>query len=237
MKILIAVFFLVCYFQIYDSLKSTPQDTVQVNIIENESWIEKNEGALIGAFGGGVTAVLAAFLTYYLSKVNRRKKEKKVYEGLLYSIHTELDWQKNHTRALRNQLGKVKRLSIESVRFVVDEAPNKYDTRYLEYCRERILEYDNFTPQILALLSTYINLLLETNVNIDFRAARSLHIPEGESLTPKLIEGYFETIEKENLDKIEKTIPLIRSLIEHDLEDFPEDLLVNRENEKSEQNG
>ena len=203
---------------------------------KKETWIEKNSGSLVGSIGGAFTAILAAFLTNYFSVQSRKKKDKKIYEGVLYSIHTELHWQLNHTGALRNQLNEIERISKLNEEFCVEKAPNSIDTRYLEYCRQRLLEYDDFDHKIVALLSTHINLLNDTNVNIDFRVAQKLKAPEGERLTKEMIGKYFSKIEEDNLQKIEISVPLIRTHIEKELEGFPEELFIESEFKKSKSN-
>lgn len=220
-----------------DSLivSSDIEGPLNVSIIDERSWIARNSGALIGALGGAFSAILAAILTNYVSNRIRKKKEKKVYEGVLYSIHTELHWQLNHTTALKNQLSEIRRISKLNGNFCVDKAPNSYDPRYLEYCRQRLLEYDNFDHEIVALLSTHINKLNETNANIDFSVAKNMKVPEGESITKEQIDEYFNKIDQDNIQKVEQSIPLIRTLIEYELKDFPKELFVESELSKKSQ--
>jgi len=217
-----------------DFLKASlnQNDPVNVSIVDDRGWFEKNSVALIGAFGGALTAILAAFLTNFFANQNRKKKDKKIYQGVLYSIHTELHWQQHYTEAFKNQIGEIERISKLTNEFCVEKAPNSYDTRYLEYCRQRLLEYDDFNHKIVALLSTHINKLNETNDNVDFRVAQKMKFPEGESMTEEAIKKYFDKIRKDNIEKIECSIPLIRTLIEHELEKFPKDLFVESELEK-----
>lgn len=217
-----------------DSLKNllNQEQPVNVNIVDERGWFEKNSVALIGAFGGALTAILAAFLTNLFANRNRKKKDKKIYQGVLYSIHTELHWQQHYTEAFKNQIDEIERISKLTNEFCVEKAPNSYDTRYLEYCRQRLLEYDNFNHKIVALLSTHINKLNETNDNVDFKVAQKMKLPEGELLTEEAFEKYFDKIRKDNIEKIEYGIPLIRTLIEHELKKFPKDLFVESEIEK-----
>lgn len=229
---LVSIIFLFNSFsQSADSLKSSldQKETIDVNIVDKGNWFEKNSGALLGAFGGALTAILAAFLTNYVASNIRKKKDKKIYEGVLYSIHTELHWQQHYTEAFKNQINEIERISKLTNEFCVEEAPNSYDTRYLEYCRQRLLEYDDFNHQIVALLSTHINKLNETNDNVNFRVAQKIKLPKGETMNEEAIGKYFEKIRKDNIEKIEQGIPLIRTMIEHELEGFPKDLFVESE--------
>src|SRR5699024_979367 len=133
--------------------------SVYVQNISSENWWARNEGAIISTLGGVFIALLASFLTYALSKRRTRIKEERIYQGILYSVHLELDWQLNHNRMLRGELSNIRRLSLKEGRFIVEKAPDEFHIDYIENCRERILDYDLFDPKILAFLSTYINLL------------------------------------------------------------------------------
>lgn len=206
-------------------------DTVNVEVVAPESWWAKNEGAFISTLGGVFIAVLAAFLTYLLSKRQTQEREEKIYQGILYSVHIELDWQQNHNNLLRRELSNLHRLSHEEGRFIVERAPDEFHTNYIESSRERILNYNSFNHKILAFLSTYINLLIDANRHIDFSIARSLDLGDDLNHRRELISQYFQKIEENCLSKIDRIIPNIRALIEEELIDYPTGL-INTETDK-----
>lgn len=62
-----------------------------------------------------------------------------------------------------------------------------------------------------------------------------MKIPEGEKITKKQIDEYFLKVDKDNIQKIELSIPLKRTFIEYELKNFPKELFV--ESELSKQRG
>ncbi len=208
---------------------TTASDTI---LTESQSANIKNDTAFWTIIGGSISAILAAYFTNFFAKLNQNKKDRRIYEGFLYSIHTELHWHLSQTSAFKNQLGELKRVSIDLNKFAVSKAPNSYDVRYLEYCRQRILEYEQFDHEIVALLSTFINLLNEINVNVDFTSASMILSSNQDDNYSNHIRKYFEHIEKDNLDKISFTIPLLRSMIEEKLKSTPINLLIDSQKGK-----
>lgn len=207
----------------------------------------RNEGQLIGTAGGILIAILAAFLTYYLSnrQVNKKekeamekemKKEKEKYEGMLYVLHVELYWQNHQLDMLKNTLDKLKTTSIDKRKFVIENAPTEFNLLIVEKCLDKIIDYKDYKHELVVLLVSYINQIKELNYILDFRNARELISNMGKDETLDIegrIEDYFNTFNAEYIEKIKPNISTIRQIIEEELEDYPREKMIFKEFDKT----
>lgn len=94
----------------------------------------RNEGQLIATIGGIVVALLAAYLTFYFSNLQTKRKEKENYDGMLYILHVELFWQNNQLDMLKRTLEKLKTTSINEREFVIENPPAQFNLAIIELC-------------------------------------------------------------------------------------------------------
>lgn len=191
------------------------------------SFWERNEAALIGAIGGLLIAILAAYLTYFFSVCQTQKKEKDAYQGLLYTLHVELFWQNNHFELLRKTLDKLKVVSIENKSFVLERSPMAFNLTIVETCLLKIIDYKYYNHKIVVLLTSYLNQIRDINFYLDFKNANDLlkNINDKKEIEQR-ISDYFNVLNKEYMDKTQPVISKIRILIENELKDYPKEKMV-----------
>lgn len=99
--------------------------------------------------GGIAIAILAAFLTFSFSQYQENQQDKKNYEGLLYVIHVEMVWQKNHFLLLRNTLSQLKKASTDSHSFIIQDSPMQFNLAMLETSLTKVIEYKKFNHKLV----------------------------------------------------------------------------------------
>lgn len=196
----------------------------------------RNEGQIIGTLGGVLIALIAAYLTYYFSRLQVKRKEKKSYQGMLYILHLELFFHNDQLDRLRETLEKLKITSIDKREFVIENSPAELNLSIIEKCLDKIIDYEGFKHELVVFVVSYINLIKEFNYILDFRNARELmsKIVENENRDiEERIEDYFDTLNVEYIDKAKLNISEIRKIIENELKDYPRDKMIFKENNKS----
>lgn len=195
---------------------------------------ERNEGELIGSLGGLLIAILAAYLTYFFSEQHALKKEKDAYQGLLYTLHLELYWQKNHFVLLRKTLDKLKTASIEKQSFVLESSPMQFNVSIIETVLLKVIDYKYYDYKIVALLTSYLNQIRSINYFLDFKNAKELmHNLNNKQEIEQRIVDYFNVLNNDYIDKTQSVIPDIRKLIEIELKDYPKENMVCAESGKT----
>lgn len=200
------------------------------------NFLTRNEGQIIGTLGGVLIALIAAYLTYYFSRLQVKRKEKKSYQGMLYILHLELYFHNDQLDRLRETLEKLKITSIDKREFVIENSPAEFNLSIIEKCLDKIINYEGFKPELVVFVVSYINLIKEFNYILDFRNARELmsKIIENENRDiEERIEDYFDTLNVEYIDKAKLNISEIRKIIENELKDYPRDKMIFKENNKS----
>lgn len=191
---------------------------------------QRNEGSIIGTFGAALIAVLAAFLTYYLSQKQIKKNNKNSYQGLLYALHIELDGHKHHFSLLENSLEAIEKVSIENDEFIIKSPPTQFNLLICENTISRIIDYKKFNHEIVALLTSYMNQIRNINYFIDFNNANAIISKVENNAEKKLhIKNYFSALKEQHIIKTESIISQIRIIIEEELSDYPKEMIVNRE--------
>lgn len=203
--------------------------------LQNSNFWDRNQGTLLGFLGAGIVAILAAFLsshlTYKKSIKKDLEKESYMYSGLLSLIHTELDAHKAHSKLLINSLKNLKEFSIKKQTFVTDKLPMPFDMSLLNNGLNQLCTFKNYDHRIMILLVTYKNLIMDTNVALEFKNANEILSQKHIKNKEESIKGYFNTLNSEYLNKIEPLISKIKVLIEQNVNKT--DLLIFRElNEK-----
>jgi len=195
---------------------------------------ERNEGALIGAIGGLLIAILAAYLTYFFSVRQAQKKEKDAYLGLLYTLHVELYWQNHHFDLLKKTLVKLKSASIENNSFVIESSPMQFNLSIIETGLLKVIDYKYYDYRIVALLTSYLNQIRDINYFLDFKNANELiHNFNDKHEIEQRIADYFNVLNNEYVNKTQPVISDIRKLIENELKDYPNEKMVCAENNKT----
>lgn len=204
--------------------------------IETMNFWTRNEGQIIGTLGGVLIALIAAYLTYYFSRLQAKRKEKESYLGMLYILHLEFYFHNDQLDRLRETIEKLKVSSIEKREFVIENPPAEFNLSIVEKCLDKIIDYECFKHEIVIFVVSYINLIKEFNYILDFRNARELmskiRLNENIDIVEK-IEGYFDTINVEYIDKAKLNISELRRIIENELKDFPRDKIIAKEFNKS----
>lgn len=195
---------------------------------------ERNEGDLIGAMGGLLIAILAAYLTYFFSVCQAQKKERDAYQGLLYTLHIELYWQNNHFDLLKVTLNKLKDASIENKSFVLESSPMQFNLSIIETGLLKAIDYKYYNHEIVALLTSYLNQIRDINYFLDFKNANMLlHNLANKQEIEQRIGDYFNVLNNEYITRTQPVISDIRKMIENELKDYPKDKMVCAENRKT----
>lgn len=188
---------------------------------------QRNEGEIVGTLGAFLIAILASLWGSYLTKKNITRKETNNYNGVLSLIHTELDAQKHHLDLLRNTIEDLLIASKTKQQILIEELPMKFDLSILDYAIFKLYEYKDYNNEISSLLVNYRNLIKEVNESLVFKNPIKM-INEGIIDVETTINTYFETLDKEYFDKMDKAIKMIKVLIEKNIDDKKK--LVLKEN-------
>lgn len=190
----------------------------------------RNEGQIIGTIGAGIVAILAAFLASWLTQRQINKKDKNEYQGLLYTLHVELNWQNNQFELLKKTLERIESISIENQSFVLTNAPMQFDLSVTEQCLSKIIDYKQFNHGLVALLTSYQNQIRDINFYLDFKNANEVLINQQDTQDiDSRIEDYFNVLKSEYINRTQSAISDIRKLIESELEDYHKNKLILKE--------
>jgi hypothetical protein len=196
-------------------------------MICDQSFLQRNEGELIGALGGAFIAILAALLTYLLSKRQVQKKEKRIYHGQLYILHVELYWHKNSLKLLSNSINELKNASMRDREILIENFPLTVDSAVIDASLKNIIEYKNFNHGIVALLVSYQNQLRNIIKALDFKNAKELLENKiNEDQIVDSIQEYFDVLNSQYLDKVQLMVPDIRKHIEQELKEYKLEKLI-----------
>lgn len=204
--------------------------------LQNLNFWDRNQGTFLGFLGAGIVAILAAFLSSFLTYKKAIKKdlgkESYMYSGLLSLIHTELDAHKAHLTLLINSLNNLKKSSIVNETFVIDKLPMQFDISLINKGLFKLCSFKNYDHRIMIYLVTYKNLIMGVNIALEFNNANELLSKQKNiNNAGELIESYFNVLNSEYLSKIGPLISEIKILIERKVN--KSDLLIFRElNEK-----
>ena len=191
---------------------------------------QRNEGSIIGTLGAALIAILAAFLTYYLSQRQSSKNKEKAYQGLLYALHVELDWHNSHLGLLENSLAAIEQASISNDVFIIENPPTQFNLLICENTISKMVDYEKFNHEIVALLTSYMNQIRNINYFINFNNANAILSKVENKAEKKLhIKNYFTVLNDEYIHKTRPVISQIRILIEKELKDYPKEIIVNKE--------
>ncbi len=189
--------------------------------MNNLSFIERNEGAIISTLGAALIAIFAAFLTYYLSQKQDSKNKKNAYNGILYALNIELHWHQNHIKLLENSLKAIETVSRENSTFIIDNPPTQFNLQVCENTLSKIINYKRFNHEIVALLTSYLNQIRNINYFIDFKNANSI-LSKVDNIEEKKvhIKNYFETLKSEHIDKTKISLEELTNIINDELKDY-----------------
>jgi hypothetical protein len=204
--------------------------------IETMNFWTRNEGQLVATIGGIVIALIAAYLTFYFSNLQTKRKEKENYDGMLYVLHVELFWQNNQLDMLKRTLEKLKTTSINEREFVIENPPAQFNLAIIELCLEKIVDYKDYKHELVVLLVSYINQIKELNYILDFRNARDILSKINKNETREIEErigDYFDVFDIEYIDKAKPNISMIRKIIENELKDYPKEKMIFKEDNKT----
>lgn len=149
-------------------------------------------------------------------------------------MHVELYWQNNHFDLLKKTLESLKIVSIQNKSFILEDTPMQFDLTIIEKGLANIIEYKNYKHELVALLVSHLNQIRSINQFLDFKKVstinNNLQVKKDHT---KHIEGYFDTLSKEYINKTQSGIPGIRKLIEDELKDYPKGKMVFAERNKT----
>lgn len=198
---------------LYDTIKVKQNDSSFVKIISvpKSTWIYRNEGAILGAFLASLVAIITVYLTHRSNRKLRIEKEKKIYYGLLFSLKIEFNSQTTNVQSLLQELLVIKNNSISANEIISIQPPRNLSLSFLKEVRNKFLNSEIFTTNILFLVSKFINKSQLINSNIKFE--RLLNISEifKESIDyKKVISVYFDAVIMD-VEELQKSIPEIIS--------------------------
>src|ERR1035437_9719559 len=180
-----------------DTISIRNKDTSFVSIINypERTWLERNEGSIVGAFFAGLIAVLSVYLTSRANKKAHKQREKEIYCGLLYSIKIELIYHNKNHDNLIEELRIIQKNSINANELITDSTSRNIQVSFLKELRSKIIDTDLFNTKILLFLSAYINKCELVNSDINFE--KLIKISEKFKTQfdiPASIKSYFDAI-------------------------------------------
>ncbi len=207
---------------------------VKSKIFESDKgFFSRNEGTILGSFLAALVSLFSILITMIIRNKKEKEKEEKVKEekvkvycGLLHSIYHEM---KGHQRLLEmdwKSLEIIRDITIEKDKPVIEGSMiEKINTDFINECRLKILEFENYNTDLLPLISEYINRINNLNTVLDVKpkldSIVSLNLPFRESVLE-----YFNEI-KRYIDSIESGIIKVNDLIKEEIEKFPHSEVTN----------
>jgi len=184
-------------------------------------FLHRNEGQLFGIMGGIIVAIIASFMTYWLSQIQILQNDKKAYKSLIYTLLVEVTWHKNHLKLLKGTLGDIRIASELEHTFVLKEPPMQFSLSIIEASLPKIVNYRIYNSRLVTLLTSYLNQIRDINHYLDFKNAGILlnYIKDIKDIDCK-ITSYFYVLNTEYLDKAMINIEDIRNLISKELKGF-----------------
>lgn len=191
--------------------------------MEIANFIERNEGALVGAIGGVTIAIIASFLTHALFVFRQREKEKNAYLGLLQTLRIELYYQRQQFSLIEEIMSNLQIASVKNEAFIVESIPIRLNLSISEAILSKIIDYKKYERNIVAILTMYLNQLRDINFYLDFKNAREVLDYVNENRTvEEAINTYFAVFHEEYIDKAQTGNSNLHKLIEKELKLFPE---------------
>ena len=214
--------------------KQSLTDTLNI-LIENKdkNWFKRNEGTFLGSFCAATIALISILLTNYYNKKSKQRllqkglfEKQNIYCSLLYAVYNELLWHKNLSEIIKKELNEIQRISLEKGKLIVDSPSEKFNTEYLHQFRIKILEFHKFNTDLLAYISTYLNLLSSINYSLDFKKVKDFynHFVD-ESSYNKALKAYFADL-FDLFVKVGKGIQRLQDMIKEELVSFPQNKIV-----------
>lgn len=148
-------------------------------------------------------AILASFLTYYLTLRQQNNKEKQNYNGLLYTLHTELYWHSHHLHLLKNTIKLLAEALIKKD-FILKKPLIEIDIALTNQILLQLIDYKGYNYDLITLLTSYNNQIKSLNYFLDFNSASEfLKLIKDDE---KDVKSYFESLENQYINKTQTTI-------------------------------
>jgi hypothetical protein len=222
--------------------------TIDCSHNDGNFWLYNNSGGIIGSLLGALFASIIALKsiqrTHEKNKelqdsinTNNRISQEDIYSGNLFAIYQEIEWHINLTKQIKSELKIIKEKTLNDLEFPYKVVHEKYRVEYLDHCRMNVLEFSRFDTDLLALISTYLNLIMQINNNLDFHLipeVREKYDIDDDSYR-KALDEYFEKLD-ERIEKAELAMTNIQMGVEEVVTSFPENnvILTNLENKSNE---
>jgi hypothetical protein len=220
-------------------------DSLNERIIDNNkgNFFKRNEGAIIGSALAAFVSLFSIWLTTCLrnkrdkkekkfnihlenEKINRRKMEKEnIYCGLIHSIFHELNYHLQLLVINRKTIKRIKDLTIEKGEYNIKQSIEKFNTKFINECRLKVLEFESFNTDILPIVSKYINKIESLNTHFDFQSTISL-IKQLEMPFEDSVNLHFKELEKNFMD-IELSIQEIQKMIRGEISKFSQNKIID----------
>lgn len=189
-------------------------------------FINDNEGALVGASGGMLIAIIASLLTHAFSVYRQREKDKNAYIGFLQTLRVEFFYQRQQFVLIKEIMNNLKIASIKNEEFIVESIPIRLNLSISEAILSKIIDYKNYERDIAVLLTMYLNQLRDINIYLDFKNAREVLNYLTENRTKEeSITIYFDVFQQEYLDKAQTGNANLHKLIDRELKSFSEKVI------------
>lgn len=151
------------------------------------SWWTENSSSIVGPLLGSFLAALVALISIYFTNRNnirlqnnliQRKQahNEDVYCGYLFAIFHEINWHQNLLLRLRNELVIIRNQALADLRFNIPVAHELFRIEYINSYRINTLKFERFDTDLLALISTYLNLIMTINSNLHFEYVQNLRL-------------------------------------------------------------
>jgi len=205
---------------------------MKIIISNDQNFWARNEGEIIGAIGGLLIALVAAYLTNKISKKYSEKKDYNSYLGIVYTLHAELSFQRQQFKLLISSLDSLRRESLSNHGFAVDSLPTQFNIELIDTLILKMLDYKDYNRFVVVKLLAYISLVKAIVSFLNFNNANQLLkslMTDAEK--DDCINLYFNEINVEYVDKMIPLISEIRLNLElEDLKDYPKEVLLFKEN-------
>jgi len=195
--------------------------------------INDNEGALVGAIGGLMIAIIASFLTHFFSNYRQRAKEKTLYIGLLQTMLIEITYQKHQLEKIGESVKSFMELSIERKKFVADSIPIPLNLSISDSILSKIIDYKRYERSVFVNLAIYLNQLRDVNTYLNFKIARDINSTLNDAIVSEnSIQVYFSVLQNDHINRAKTGNVKLKLLIEKELHKFPKEQVSIIENIK-----
>ena len=164
---------------------------------------------------GILVAIIAAFLTYFLTRFQENKKSEKLYFKTFEIIDATFDWHLSQLNRLDKSLGYLEEASVKSRNIIIDKFPARFNSSIIQKSVENLISFKGCDEKLVKLLVFYSNHIEELNEQLDFSEIHNtmdkIELFEKE----ESIRSFFSEIRTEYVEKLKTEIELSRKMMKN----------------------